>query len=163
MKYSKQRPQKTRPLNFSWLIDGVLAGHAAPVTEADLLFLKGQGIEGLVRMTGIQEILNFHCKIYKDCFSDFYEPVPDMTAPKQIQIDKIISFIKRLQLEGRPVGVSCGSGFGRTGTILACYLVSLGWEAHVAMQEVRLKRPGSIETWEQEDAVCTYGERLQTQ
>ena len=61
---------------------------------------------------------------------------------------------------GRPVGVSCGAGLGRTGTILACYLVSQCFSAEEAINKVRVRRPGSIETREQEDAILAYAKTV---
>jgi atypical dual specificity phosphatase len=87
---------------------------------------------------------------------DCYEPIGDYTAPTQAQLSSITSFISLSLSEGRPVGVSCGAGMGRTGTILACYLISTGLNAEDAMQEVRTKRPGSIETEGQEQAIRAF-------
>jgi atypical dual specificity phosphatase len=72
----------------------------------------------------------------------------------------MVAFITKALSEGKPVGVSCGAGLGRTGTILACYLVSKGLKLEMAVNEVRDKRPGSIETKEQEQAIKTYASRL---
>lgn len=69
------------------------------------------------------------------------------------QVQKMVDFIAQSLSNRRPVGVSCGAGLGRTGTILACYLVIQGYKADVVIQEVRAKRPGSIETKSQENAV----------
>jgi atypical dual specificity phosphatase len=55
---------------------------------------------------------------------------------------------------------SCGADLGRTGAVLACYLVSLGYNALEATDEVRAKRPGSIETKDQEEAVKTYAKQI---
>jgi len=52
--------------------------------------------------------------------------------------------------------VSCYAGIGRTGTVLACYLVHRGEEPAEAIIRVRRLRPGSIETPEQETAVRQY-------
>ncbi|MFC1847184.1 dual specificity protein phosphatase family protein [Chloroflexota bacterium] len=65
-------------------------------------------------------------------------------------------FIENSLFNNKPVGVSCGAGLGRTGTILACYLVSRGYDADAAINEIRKNRPGSIETQEQEDAIKAY-------
>ena len=51
------------------------------------------------------------------------------------------------------MGIHCGAGLGRTGTLLACYFVSKGMTAKNAVARVRRLRPGSIETAEQERAV----------
>lgn len=58
------------------------------------------------------------------------------------------------------VGVHCALGFGRTGTMLACYLVKeRGLAAGDAIAEIRHLRPGSIETHEQEKAVFQFYQR----
>lgn len=143
-------------LNFSWIIKGKLAGHQAPLSEQDLVWLEKQGILALVRMAEdhkakVRSLQLKHLGIW-DC----HVPVPDFTAPTNGQIGTMITFITKSLSVGRPVGVSCGAGLGRTGTILACYLVSQGYKPDDAIAEVRVKRPGSIETESQEDAVKAY-------
>jgi len=54
------------------------------------------------------------------------------------------------------VGVHCHAGIGRTGTILAAYLISQGKTARDALRELRVMRPGSVETSEQEDVLISY-------
>ncbi len=143
-------------LNFSWMIDGKLAGHQAPSSEQDLVWLKKQGSLALVRMAEKHKVKVSSLQVEHLGLRDYHEPVPDFTAPSAAQVSKIVQFITGSLSERRPVGVSCGAGFGRTGTILACYLASQGYEASAAIDEVRVKRPGSIETKSQEDAVKAY-------
>ncbi len=45
--------------------------------------------------------------------------------------------------------------------MLACYLISKGYKAEKAIEEVRKKRPGSIETIEQEETVMKYQEKIE--
>jgi len=96
-------------------------------------------------------------------FKDLHEPVIDFSAPTQNQIDKIITFMELAISNGMPVGVSCGAGIGRTGTILACYLVSKGFHPEQAIEEIKRKRGADIETDEQKKAVREYSKRLQKQ
>jgi len=147
-------------LNFSWLIKGRLAGHQAPWLEDDLAWLKKQGIKALVRMAEKSKTKISTIQVESMGFLDCYEPVGDFTAPTQAQIDKMVTFIGKSLSENRPTGVSCGAGFGRTGTILACYMASTGLGPEAAMAMVRSKRPGSIEMNEQEEAVRAYARQL---
>jgi atypical dual specificity phosphatase len=147
-------------LNFSWLIEGKLAGHADPWSGDNLVWLKEQGIKALVRMAEKAKSNVSTIQVETIGLLDCYEPVGDFDAPSQPQIDKIIGFISKCLSDNRPVGVSCGAGLGRTGTILACYLVSTGLDAEAAMEKVRSKRPYSIETDKQEEAVKEYDRKL---
>ena len=91
---------------------------------------------------------------------DMYVPVRDFTPPDQDQIDRMIEFIdEQLVQNSRPVVVSCFAGIGRTGTVLACYLVKRGADPADAINEVRRLRPGSVQTPEQEAAVHEYAQR----
>jgi atypical dual specificity phosphatase len=146
-------------LNFSWVISGRLAGHQAPSSMEDLLWLKKQGVLALVRMAQPEVTTITSSQIEHLGISECHEPVSDFTAPDQGQIKRIMAFIVKSLAAARPVGVSCGAGKGRTGTILACYFVSQGWDAQKAMTYVRSLRPGSIETKAQENAVIEYAKK----
>ena len=143
-------------LDFTWIINGKLAGHQAPSCELDLAWLKQQGVLALVKMAEQLKAEVNNIQINKLGMWDCHEPVPDFSAPELGQIHRMIQFIENSLLNNRPVGISCRAGLGRTGTILACYLVSQGYGADAAIKETRKKRPGSIETQEQEDAIKAY-------
>jgi len=91
---------------------------------------------------------------------DYNEPVPDFHAPTQAQIDKIIAYIDSRVQRGVPVAVSCNAGIGRTGLILACYLVHEGFSARDALELVRKKRGRGPEALGQIAAVEDYWLRL---
>jgi atypical dual specificity phosphatase len=86
-------------------------------------------------------------------------PVPDSNAPTQEQLDAGVAAISDALAQGRRVAVHCAAGLGRTGTLLAAYLVSTGAEADEAIARIRTVRPGSVETLEQEQAVHAYAAR----
>ncbi len=144
-------------MNFGWVLENELAGSQGPVNLQDLFFLYQQGVRAVIRMEA--RTIPANTGGYVDIV-DMYEPVRDFTAPAQGQIDQMVKFIDEQAVwNDRPVVVSCYAGIGRTGTVLACYLVSCGSEPADAIIEVRRRRPGSIQTPEQEAAVFEYARR----
>lgn len=142
-------------LNFGWVIPGSLAGAQGPTRARDLVFLKLQTIGAIVRMEE-QTISGAGQELV-----DMYEPVPDFSPPNADQIDRMVSFISdQIETWERPVVVTCYAGIGRTGTVLACYLVYSGYSAKHAISLVRELRPHSVQTRGQEDAVFQYQDRL---
>jgi len=92
---------------------------------------------------------------------DYHEQVPDYCPPSQAQLDRLLLYIDNKKInEGKRVAVSYRAGVGRTGTVLACYLVSKGLDWDSALAEVRRNRPGSVKTLQQENAVKRYAQRL---
>ena len=144
-------------MNFGWVLDNEVAGSQGPVNLQDLFFLHQQGVRAVIRME--ERTIPADTGGYVDIV-DMYVPVRDFTPPDQDQIDHMIDFIDEQAVRNdRPVVVSCFAGIGRTGTVLACYLVSRGSEPADAIIEVRRRRPGSIQTPEQEAAVVEYARR----
>ena len=145
------------PDGFSWIDKPVLAGMARPASLEELEWLRLQGIELLLSLTEDPP--------RRDWINDaglllIHEPVPDMEAPTQEQLRRCLSAIARAQARNMGVAVHCGAGLGRTGVVLACYLVTKDMNAHNAIARVRRLRPGSIETEEQAEAVAEFARRL---
>jgi atypical dual specificity phosphatase len=138
------------PRSFSFVVDGVLAGLARPCGD-DVAALPSRGIAGLVSLT---EAPLDRDAVARQGLEYLHLPVRDFGAPSMETVKTFVEFVRRVRAErGGAVAVHCGSGMGRTGTMLACFLVSEGRRAEEAIAEVRRLRPGSIETDGQESAV----------
>ncbi len=146
----------TQPSGFSWIEKPHLAALARPDGPDELAWLRQQGIQVLVSLT--------EDPLRRDWVNDaglmmYHVPMEDMEAPTQEQLDRCISAINRALEQDLGVAVHCGAGMGRTGVVLACYLVSKGQTAENAMARVRRLRPGSIETDEQAESVMEFARR----
>jgi atypical dual specificity phosphatase len=119
----------------------------------DLSFLLEAGVRAVVSLTLRDP---FAGEAVPEELSRLRLPIPDMTAPDEETVGLAIGFIDRSLEAGRPVLVHCGAGYGRTGTILACYLVHRGASGEEAIRRVRERRPGSIETRSQEETILRY-------
>ena len=138
-------------LNFSWILEGSIAGAEGPTNTRDITFLKLNDVQAVVRM----EENTISTEPWG--MVELYEPVRDFTAPNMEQIHRIVTFVEEeMETWEHPVVVTCAAGLGRTGTILACYFVKVGYHPQDAIGYVRQLRPGSIQTREQEEAVREY-------
>ena len=141
-----------KPTNFSWLINNKLAGSGMPTSSTELQWVIRQGIKSVITMTEnplpeswVQDVKYLHV------------PTEDFSAPDMEKIDHTIDFIQERIKNGEPTMVHCAAGVGRTGTILACYLIKHhNFSVKDAIDKVRKERPGSIQSESQEIAIGLY-------
>jgi atypical dual specificity phosphatase len=146
---------------FSWVIENEIAGMASPAGKDDALWpwLAERGIGLVVSLTTRAPDKNV---LARHGLELLHLPVQDFTPPTPDDIDAFVEHARFHRHEGRAIVVHCGAGIGRTGTMIACYLVDRGMTAEEAVATVRKKRPGSVETKEQADAVASFAERHKT-
>ena len=141
-----------KPTNFSWLIDDKLAGSGMPTSVSEIEWILKQGVRSIVTMTE-----NSLPESWVKNVKYLHVPTEDFSAPDMEQIDEAIKFIQNRLENNEPVMVHCAAGIGRTGTILACYLIKYQkLSAKDAIQKVRKERPGSIQSESQEIAMSLY-------
>jgi atypical dual specificity phosphatase len=143
---------------FYWIIDDVLAGCSRPGAgggdlDRDLAELRGHGVGALLTLTerplpsGALErhgLLGLHL------------PVDDFHAPTTGQMLEALAFLDEARGTGIPAAVHCLAGQGRTGTVLAAYLIRGGLPAAEAIAEVRAICPGAIEAAPQTAALIAW-------
>jgi atypical dual specificity phosphatase len=144
------------PQGFSWIEKPLLAALARPSAPDDFAWLRDQGIEVLLSLT--------EDRPRRDWADEagllvFHEPLEDMEAPTQEQLDRTVSAVARAVNQNKGVAVHCGAGLGRTGVVLAGYFVAKGATAQNAIARIRRLRPGSVETDEQVEAIEHFARR----
>lgn len=151
---------------FYWLIENGVAGCSRPgdqggptraaspeTLESDLAWLREQDIGAVLSLTETpleQEALSRHG------LDALHLPVPDLTSPLPEQFQCALDFIDRQRSMGRAVAVHCLMGQGRTGAVLAAYLIRSGMDADQAIAELRRICPGAISAQEQEAALRAF-------
>jgi len=136
----------------TWLNGRWVLGCAYPRREAALAGLARQGVSLLINL---HERPHDPGRLARHGLTELRLPVADFTPPSPAQLDRGVA----ATAAGERVAVHCGAGKGRTGTLLACYLVSQGLDADAAIAHVRAARPGSVETRAQAAAVEAYQDR----
>jgi atypical dual specificity phosphatase len=111
--------------------------------EDELPTLFAAGVRAVVSLLNIPS----DEPVYKTAGFEFIcLPIPDGEAPKAEQVLKFVRFVEMNREGQRPVAVHCEAGLGRTGTMLAVYLISRGESATGAINRVRLVERAAIET-----------------
>jgi atypical dual specificity phosphatase len=144
------------PESFTWIDDHRLGAMGRPGSPEDLLWLRRQGVQVLISLTEEPPDRRW---VEDAGLLLFHVPVLDMEAPTQEQFDRCVKAIDRANANEMGVVVHCGAGLGRTGAVLAAYLVSKGASPETAISRIRSLRPGSIETEEQEEAIVEFSRR----
>ncbi|XP_075327077.1 protein tyrosine phosphatase domain-containing protein 1 [Odontesthes bonariensis] len=176
----KLNQQVIRGLFSSWVTDDIVA-MARPSNN---LIEKYNIIDQFQRLN-IRSIINMqvtgehaHCGPPLDPKSGFtYSPqifmdndiyfynfgMPDFGVSSLVGIIDGVKVLAFAVNEGR-VAVHCHAGLGRTGVLIACYLIyTLRISPSEAVHYVRIKRPRSIQTREQINQVFDFARLLGTQ
>ncbi len=140
----------------TWLEEGRLLGCAYPRREAAIALLSRHGVSVLINL---HERAHDPGRLARYGVEEVHLPVVDFTPPSPAQIDRGVAVIAEALAADRRVAVHCAGGRGRTGTLLACYLVHRGLDPDAAIARVREVRPGSVETGAQIAAVEAYAQR----
>jgi atypical dual specificity phosphatase len=142
---------------WSWIKPASLIACSYPPNEAALRHLSELGVCTLINL---DEVRHDPATLDSIGLAEVHIPIPDFTAPTSAQIDYLVEAVR----EAQPmIAVHCRAGLGRTGTMLACLLVADGLTADEAIAQIRMQRPGSIETPAQEAAARTFAERTKQQ
>ncbi|MDY7095952.1 MAG: tyrosine-protein phosphatase, partial [Acidobacteriota bacterium] len=93
-------------------------------------------------------------------FELLHFPILDMGVAPARSVADLCSKILGAIFDHRPVLLHCRAGLGRTGTIGACCLVSLGLTAEDAIRSLRTRSRLYIQTESQENMIGHYADHL---
>lgn len=117
-----------------------LSGMPKP-EEQDLIELQSSGIKGIVSLLEDESSVE---KYSENGFESLWLPVIDHEAPTYEQVEKLVNFIDDQNKNNNPVAIHCKGGRGRTGTMIASYLIFKGASYEEAMQKIDSKQPNAI-------------------
>ncbi len=125
-----------KPSNFSWFRSN-LAASGMPHGKRAFEWLKSKGITAIINLT--------ERPYHVEGFKISHIPMEDMMPSTPEMLALAVNFIKGYLNSGHKVLVHCMAGMGRTGMVLASYLVMYeGYNAKDAIEEVRRVRSGSL-------------------
>ena len=146
-----------RPDKFSWLIENKLAGSGIPTSIDEVQWMIKQGVKSIVTIR--EEPLD---ESWVKDVNYLHILSNDMSVPEFDDLIYAVDFIHRRITNNEPVLVHCLAGMGRTGVILACYLIKYQkMSASEATEKVREERPGSIQSYPQEEIIFQFEKSLQ--
>ena len=141
-----------------WVIPDVLAGMAMPFIDPERRLNGGGGLNAYadelpaLHQAGVRAVV---CLLNIPSDQAIYEwagfaieclPVPDGWPPTAEQAWQFIRFVDDQRSRGHPVAVHCEAGLGRTGTMLAAYLIAKGDPPAAAIARLRAIEHAAVET-----------------
>ena len=145
--------------NFSWIKPNIIAGMRMPTTKDQIKALTDKKINVGLVVTLTEKKQGPNPEIFSGVgIERLLLPIPDFHTPT---IDQVNTFIKKaddvLKTKKKATVMHCAGGLGRTGTMLACWLIANDhMDSSQAIEFVRKIRPGSIETDDQENFVENF-------
>ena len=145
-----------RPTGFVWIEDHKLAGSGYPASRAQVGWLSKNGVRSILTLT--EEPLPVEW-VQGLGVTSAHIPMKDHDMPNVDSMEEGVRFIEAQKREGRAVLVHCLAGEGRTGCVLAAYLIrTRGIGAEQAISTLRALKPEFVE-WRQEKAVYDFASR----
>lgn len=154
-------PASRGPSGFSWLVPGRLAGTPWPGVvhdmDADLKALRRCGVTMLITLTEKDFPQD---ALARNGLKNFHLPVYDHESPTVAQIQMLLARMSAGLRRGEVLAVHCLAGLGRTGTVLAAWLVREGLTAEEALRRVRLIDAQYVQSQAQEALLYEYENAL---
>lgn len=145
------------PTGFVWVEKGSLAASGYPASRSQLEWLVGQGVKSILTLT--------RDPLPKEWVDGLplkvgHIPLEDHLPPDAASLDKGATYVMERLSEDKTVLVHCLAGEGRTGCVLAAYLIlTRKIEGDEAISILRAIKPSFVE-YRQEAAVRDFAEEV---
>ena len=140
-----------QPTFFSWVREGKIAASGRPFSKKQVDWLRGHGVTAILSLT--EEPLP---EAWTRGMETRHVSMKDHAAPNPSEMRLGADYLASALGRGNVVLVHCLAGKGRTGSVLAAYMMAYeGKTARQALDELRSTRGGSVEH-AQEPAVLEF-------
>ncbi|MGQ9596784.1 MAG: protein-tyrosine phosphatase family protein [Thermoproteota archaeon] len=150
---------------FTWIWRKTIAASSMAMSLDDVESWKKMGVKAVLVLAESHEIArywrnsdNYFNVLSNNGLEFLHSPIKDFYAPNLGQLEELVEWIDTKVSSGKPVLVHCHAGIGRTGTIIAAYLIKKGYDIPQAVREVRRKIPLALEVNSQVSALYEYYE-----
>lgn len=166
--------ETTGPLHLGWIQEGKGTQERVGLTilpgrrdrnrdlDQDIQTLKKEGITHVVSLITEEEMADYGVPqlleaFYQSGVQNLWMPILDQKVCSPEQMADAIKWMQEAVAGQGRVAIHCVGGLGRSGTLAACYLKTLGWSSEEALHEVRRARTArAVETRLQEEFVQRY-------
>jgi atypical dual specificity phosphatase len=130
-----------KPTFFTWVRDEKLAASGRPYSKSQVDWLRDNGVTTILSLT--EEPLP---KEWTQGIEAKHISMKDHAPVSPSDMKLAADYIASVLSDGKVVLVHCLAGKGRTGSVLAAYMMAYeGKTARQALDELRAKRGGSVE------------------
>ncbi len=139
-----------------WITKEIAVG-AAPSSNAALNTIKRSGVEVILNLC--VECGNLHEVERAAGFIVYWLPVSDAYAPELDELDDALEWLNGHVESGKRALVHCRFGVGRSGSIIAAYLLKRGFSLEHVLETIK-QTPATPTSRDQRKLIFEYAKKL---
>jgi atypical dual specificity phosphatase len=157
----RAEPEYRGPQDFRWVVPGRVGTMPKPGAvisiDHDLKALRTVGVTVLITLTKNPLPEDKLAQYGLRCI---HLPIYDREPPTVSQLRMLSMRMSAMINQGDVLVVHCRAGIGRTGTVVAGWLINEGLTAQAALERIRKINPKYVQTTEQEEFLTTFENAL---